>query len=153
MGWRWRRQTLRIGPCLITSVFVITLSHKFGFRDKVPPPREIDYTQTLTWFVRTCLPWWWVWLEWGLARAAAMVDLDSIIVAHALQSSFHAKSHGPHSRTLFLRRDPVKGARVDDLGWWGVHASEASGHLFEVEGSWRDIIMFLHILNGIVWLS
>jgi len=28
--------------------------------------------------------WWWEWLELGFTPAAAVVDPDSIIVAHAL---------------------------------------------------------------------
>ena len=59
--WRWR--THRIGLYLVTSIFMMTLSLNFNFRDKIPSPEEIDWAQALTWFARTYLP-----LVVGMAR-------------------------------------------------------------------------------------
>ena len=107
----------------------MTLSRNFSFRDKVlsPLPEEIDWAQALTWFAWTYLPlvvgmagvricsgwqWWWILIPSLLLMSCSLRSMLNPVVL-ALGDSF-------------LKTRPWKEARVDNIGWWGVHAFEIS---------------------------
>jgi len=143
-GWRWWRWwTRRIGLHLVTSVFVMTLSRNFSFRDKILSLEEIDWAQALTWFA-----WTYLLLVVGLAGVRICSgDSDggfwSVIVAHVLQSSLYAESHGLCIRKLFLKARPVKGNMG---GWAGMMRCLCFRGLWSLVRDGVSVMWYHHVL-------
>jgi len=109
-----------------------------------PAVREIDCAWVLTWFAQTFLPL--VVSMAGVRSCLAVVDPESnvIFMSCSLHSSPDLLVHTQGDS--FLKASLGMKALVNDLRWWGIHNFEAYGHLFGMEGSWCEVIKFLHVL-------